>query len=53
MRIKLGRKKPIAFEGYTGLTFCGCRYFQGALFEPCNTHIERMVLSVGRHRAGD
>lgn len=43
MRIKLGRKQAVKLLPFTGYTFCGCRYLNGDLFEPCKAH------RVGKH----
>lgn len=44
-RIKLGRRKTLQVEPYTGRLLCGCRLFYGDLIERCPNHV------VGRHRA--
>lgn len=48
VKIKLGRKEILMLGAFTGRTYCGCRYYLGALFEPCERHPE--TSQVGRHR---
>lgn len=45
MRVRLSlRKERVSLEPFTGITFCGCRYLNGDIFEHCREH------RIGKHR---
>lgn len=40
MKIRLSlRKHKVRLLPFTGRTFCGCRFLNGDLLEPCGSHV--------------